>query len=337
MTATHSEEKKPLKHKKLIITLSVISAVIIALISAWFIIIKVGEIKLKARLTDNRPRLSDKSIDDIPTDADAFWGGKAYYYNKDLVNILIIGVDKNNPEVDKKRQADVLYLVSLDTVKNNATAVAISRNTLAEIDIYDQNGEFLSTDKQQICLSYVYGNDDKTSSELTVKAVSKLLYGVPINGYYTIFMDSVKDIVNAVGGVTVTVPEDMTSVSPEMKKGATVKINGDKALRYLKFRGELNAPRFERQKSFVNSFVSSAKTAIGNDLTLPFKMYNKLAANTVTDVGATSAVYLALEAAESKYTLKSVEGTVGNDGFFETLEVDEKALQALMIDVFYHE
>ncbi len=334
MTAESKHLKKN-GHKKLIITLSVVFAVIAGIISAYFIILKVGEVKLRKRLDAENAKLPVSGEDVLPDDADAYYNGVAYNYNEKLINILLIGVDREKPGASDKHQADSLFLISLDSGKKSVNVISISRNTLCNVDSYDINGNYFATEKQQLCLAYTYGNDDKRSSELTVKAVSDFLYGIPIGGYYTVFMNSVKDIVNAVGGVPVSITEDMTSANPAFKAGSQITVKGDNALEYLRFRGESNAPRLERQKAFIASFTAQAKKAVLKDLSLPVKMYNKLAANTVTNVDAASAAYLASEALGADFNFRGIEGTNGFDGAFETFTADEDQLYKLLLDIFY--
>lgn len=320
------------KLKKTIIILSVIALFILSIISSYFIILKIGEKRLRESLSFTDDMLSTNAYGD---EADVYHNGKAYYYNKELINILLIGVDKEN-SIDKKgHQADAIYLVSADFKNKKAYIIAISRNTLTDIEIYDMNGEFLDTEYKQICLSYAYGSDNQDSSRLTSKAVSRLLYNIPINGYYTVFMDAIGEIVDGVGGVSVTVPEDMTEVFENWKKGAKVTIKGDDAIKYLQYRQDSSEERLQRQKQFISSFVSSAKKAVGKDISLPFDMYKKLAKDTVTDVDATSAVYLASEIIKADFEILQVPGKVGFDGTYETFETDEEALYEQVLDVFY--
>ena len=338
MTAENSNGTKapkhqaPFKHKKLIITLSVILAVLLSLVSAFLIIRKVGEIALRKKQEEAQINLP---YGDSDGDADAYYKGTAYNYNDKLINILLMGVDKEKPNESDTQQADALYLISLDTDANTVKVIAISRNTVTDVDTYDINGNYFSTAKQQICLAYTYGTDDESSSENTVKAVSNLFYGLPISGYYTVFMNSVAEIVDAVGGVPVTVPEDLTMIDPKMKQGAEVTVTGKNALSYLQHRGDSNAPRLERQKAFISSFVSRAKSAVLGDLSLPLKMYNKLAANTVTNVTSASAVYLASEALNADFQIIGIEGETGTDGTYETFTPYEDRLYELLLDVFY--
>ena len=340
MTAENSNEskasghKKSLNHKKLIITLSVVLAVLLIFTSAFFVVRKIGENVLR--------KGSDGSDIDLPfgdsdalDDADVYYNGKAYNYNKNLINMLFIGVDMQKRGESDTHQADAVYLISFDTKAKSVKVLAISRNTLTNIDTYDINGDYFATVNQQLCLAYTYGSDDIASSENTVRAVSNLLYGVPISGYYTVFMDSIADIVDAVGGVPVKITEDLTHINPKMKNGAEVIITGKEAVGYLQHRNDSNAPRLERQKAFISSFVDRAKSAMLKDLSLPLKMYKKLAANTVTDVSAASVVYLASEALYADFQIIGIEGESGTDGTYETFTPYEEQLYRLILDVFY--
>lgn len=320
------------KLKKTIIVLIIIAIFILSIFLSYFIILKVGENRLRESLSFTDDSISANAYGD---EADVYHKGKAYHYNKDLINILLIGVDKENSTDKKGHQADAIYLVSADFKNKKAYIIAISRNTLTDIEIYDMNGEYLSTEKKQICLSYAYGNDNEEASILTGKAVSRLLYNIPINGYYTVFMDTIGEIVDSVGGVQVTVPEDMTQAWPEWKKGAKIKISGKEAISYLTYRQDSSEQRLQRQKQFVSNFVSAAKKAVSKDISLPFDMYKKLAKDTVTDVDATSAVYLASEIVKADFEILQIPGKVGFDGTYETFETDESALYEQVLDVFY--
>ena len=66
-------------------------------------------------------------------------------------------------------------------------------------------------------------------------------------------------------------------------------------------------------------------------------MYDKLASNTVTDISASSAAYLATEAIGADFNMLSIEGESGNDGSYETFTAGESALHKLLIENFYTE
>ncbi|MBQ7726424.1 MAG: LCP family protein, partial [Clostridia bacterium] len=159
--------------------------------------------------------------------------------------------------------------------------------------------------------------------------------GVPISGYYAVYMDAVPAIVDAVGGVKVTIDEDMTRANRTFKRGKEVVLTGKTALDYLQFRNESNQPRLERQKTFLKSFVSQAKSAVLKNLSLPVTLYKEVASKTVTNVSVTSVAYFASEAKDTDVQFRSIQGTSGFDGFYETFEADENQLYLLLLDVFY--
>lgn len=321
------------KTRKAVKAISIILVVILVITGGIFGFIKLGEARLREQLSLMDDQLS--SEDAYGDSGEIYHNGQGYVYNENLINILCIGVDKDNKANKNYRQADALYLMSLDTKTNNLNILAISRNILAEIDIYDMNNEFLDTDRAQICLSFVYGKDDEHSSMLTTKAVSKLLYDLPINSYYTIFMNGISQIVDSVGDVRVTVPEDMTDSNAAWSKGSTVVLNGSNALKYLRHRKESNEPRMDRHIGFIKSFISSAKSAFAKDISLPVDLYKKVAKNSVTNIDASQVAYLATEISKANVNLYSLKGQVGFDGMYETFEADEEALYETVLNLFY--
>ena len=247
---------------------------------------------------------------------------------------MLIGIDEAQYS-DDLAQADALYLVSIDTKKNNVNVTSISRNTLAEMDVYDAEGEVYGTEKKQVCLAYAYGSDDIKSSKNCVKSVSKILYNIPINGYYTLYLNSLIDIVDSVGGISVVVPEDSTDPWFAERIGQTVSLNGEYALRFLQMRGDSNIPRMERHKSFIKSFISSAKTAVKKNVTLPFKMADKLSKKSVTNINVSSMVYLGIEALNWQLKFSNIAGENKMVDDYELFLPDEEKLRETVLNNFY--
>ena len=146
MTAeNNSEEKAPkrkseIKHKKLIIVLTVVIAAVLVLFSAFLIIRKVGETALRKKQENADVKLPISGSDTLPEDADAYYNGAAYNYNDKLINILLMGVDRKKPNASDTHQADALYLISFDTGAKSVKVIAVSRNTVTDVDSYDING-----------------------------------------------------------------------------------------------------------------------------------------------------------------------------------------------------
>ena len=114
-TPDENSKNKPSKRKKIIIILSLILIFVIVFVSSFFIMVKLGEIRLKNSLASAEKvevQDTDDSFDVI------YHNGKKYKYNNDLINLLLIGVDADNKNKDYQGQADALYLVSVDNKKN---------------------------------------------------------------------------------------------------------------------------------------------------------------------------------------------------------------------------
>lgn len=332
MTAKILKEKKEIKHKKLIIVLAIILAFLIAFATTFFVMVKIGEKKLRDSLVTNE---NIETSEDLSLDDAVYYNGEKYYYNKNLVNILLIGVDQDDLSKETQGQADAIYLVSVDTKESKVKILGINRNTMTDFEILTDDGESFGTETKQICLSYAYGNTDIQSSENCANSVKNLLYGVPINGYYTLHMSAIADIVNSVGGVRLTIPKDMEGEYFKNLKGKTMTLTGKEALYYLRARGDSNAPRLERQKMFISSFVNSAKAAVKKDITLPIKMANKLSKEVITNIDTSSVVYLATQAIAWDVDMLSIVGNSSYDGEYEVFEADEEKLRETVINNFY--
>ena len=334
MTATPKTDNTPNKKfkKKLLIILSVVMGVILIAVSAFFITLKIGEMKLRKNLVANE---NIENTEDGVDDNAVYHNGKAYYYNENLINLLLIGVDRESNSTSKNGQADALYLVSVDTEVGKVKIVGISRNTLCEMNVYGSDGKPYGTENAQICLAYAYGSNDVNSSENCAYAVSNLLFDIPINGYYTIYFDSLSKIVNMVGGVRVTVPADTLDPQFAGIKGTSAVLDGSKAMSFLRMRNDSNAPRVERHKEFISGFINAAKSAVKKDLSLPVKIANKLSSESVTDIDVSGMIYLATEALDWETEFINISGEYSVENEREIFTVNEATLKDTVIDNFY--
>jgi hypothetical protein len=100
---------------------------------------------------------------------------------------------------------------------------------------------------------------------LTAKAVSELLEGVGIDRYIRVNVQGVQSLVDALGGVTVYVPEDMKYQDDSQHlyinlKAGKQHLNGDKALQFLRFRydkfGDIG--RVQRQQLLMRALMEQA-------------------------------------------------------------------------------
>jgi anionic cell wall polymer biosynthesis LytR-Cps2A-Psr (LCP) family protein len=333
-----------------IIALSLLTIIIALTLVSFAILsyVKSGEKRLSSQSKPELPKF--ETSDEInphnstkpihSTDyysADVIYNGKAYNYRTDLINILFIGVDKKS-EKNIVNQADALYLVVYDKRSNEANILAISRNTYAPVKMYDKITGIYTEGYLQICLAYGYGNDDSTGSELTVSSVSKLLYGVPINGYFTYFISEMPYLIDKIGGVTLKIETDMTKISPRLNEGATVTLTGNEAVKYLVWRDETNNTRVNNHITFIKSFISQTKSKLLDNPLYLIDLYNSTKNVAVTNIPNDSAAYLLSLAPGIKLGgFFKIEGQSDVLNGTEVMYPDDDKLIETILKLFYTE
>ena len=148
------------------------------------------------------------------------YDGHKYRYNDDVVAIMVMGEDDETSYGTERTCTDANMLVTLDTKTKELDVVAIPRDAMVEVDLYSE-GEYTRTGRYQLAVAHgVDVADDDIAANNTVKSVSRLFYNLPISRYFVLKMGAVGQLASAVGGVQVTVLEDLSSRDPELVKGA---------------------------------------------------------------------------------------------------------------------
>lgn len=283
------------------------------------------------------------------------YNGKVYQYNEDIMTFLIMGIDQSGEvklqeEGTDGGQADAIFLAVLNPHTHSMKLIGINRDTMTDVDVYSYFGNYVNTTTQQIALQHSYGDGGAKSAEYMVKAVSNLMFQLPISGYCAINMDAVSEINDAVGGVTLTCLEDISISGSKYHKGISLKkdeevhLEGDAAFWYVKWRDtkefESARNRLARQKQYLSAFVDQAKAALKEDMTLPVTMLNQLSKYIITDLSANEITYLASEAVSYTFgsnDIYSLEGETKLGNLNEEFYPDKDALNELIIEVFYEE
>lgn len=283
--------------------------------------------------------------------------GKTYALNEDLVTVLVMGIDKETVnEIGGQSwsakegsqyeggQADALFLMIINPHDQNVYVVAINRNSMADVDVFDEEGNYLGIFKEQIALQHGYGDGEEESCKRQVKAVSRMFYGIPINAYAAISMDAIPDLNDALGGITVEVLDDI--VYPEydmdLHQGETVTLHGEKAYWYIRLRNEnvfnSNELRLQRQKQYLTTFAAEAKNQSMSDIRVALDLYQTVQKYMCTDIDLSTFTYMATEYMSYDFDVNnmySLEGEVVQGNQFEEFYVDEEALQELVVKLFY--
>ena len=276
--------------------------------------------------------------------------GKVYSYKRDCLTFLCMGIDKKgemeaSEDLLKGGQADAIFLAVLDPGEKKISIIGINRDTMTEISVYDENGLYVGTRTAQIALQHGYGDGMETSCERMVDAVSHLFYGIPIHGYCSLNMEVITLVNDAIGGVTVTVPEDLTVRGTlKWEAGEQVHLMGEDAYTFVQYRdiklAQSAEGRLARQKQYLQAFITQAKSAMREDMTLPLSLYELVTPYMVTDISADEAVYLAAQALSYSFDagdIYTLEGEVVMGEKYEEFYQDDTALYELILQVFYEE
>lgn len=288
---------------------------------------------------------------DVPLPGRVKYEDKLYTYNENILTFLIMGIDKGKETIEPYEsddggggQADALFLAVMDTKAKTIKIITINRNAMTDIGIYDAEGNFYATYKAQIALQHGYGNGKEESCEYQLAAVKNLFYNLPIHGYAAVNTDAIPAINDTVGGVDVTVLEDLTAWDPTLVKDEQIHLMGESAYWYVKFRDsyiyDSVGMRMARQKQYLNNFIDAARKAAKENIFVVLNLYRDIKAQMVTDISPTEILYLTsllpgYQFDENSFYTVAGETIMGEE--FEEFYVDEDALLQMILDIFYIE
>ena len=345
----HRSRRKHLKgwKKVLVIIVSVILALIIALGATYLIMCEIG----RSRMHD----LDDAEIT-APTENDSIdvldpkgqlikYNGKYYELNKDIFSITVLGVDNSDIIGYDSKMADAIYILAVDTKTGKMKILGVSRDTMADVDVYSLEGRYVDTEKKQISFSYSYSSDEVTGGANTSRSLSRLFFGLPLNNYFAIDMDALVTLNDAIGGVTLT--SLITFTSPEdgrtISGGETVTLHGKEAERYVRQRDsevlESNNDRMKRQQQYIKAFINSVIPAVKEDISRISSLYNMISENSESNMNLADIVYMSSVVLPKIKDLDEIEyvtlqGEITKGEYAEMNVSNDDALKA-MLDVFY--
>ena len=224
--------------------------------------------------------------------------GKEYPLKESLRTVLLIGTDSTDQYEDKNapldyynlNQADFLILLVQDTEANTTEVIQLNRDTMTDVPWLDVIGNYGGTEFQQLCLAFNSGDGGRASCLNTVDAVSSLLFDAPIQHYIQLPLSGISVLNNLVGGVPVTIPQNLTRVDPAFVEGATVHLTGEQAEKFVRARKGLvddtNVARMARQRIYLESFQKQAKEAFNSESEFAMKLVEKMGEHLQSDLTA---------------------------------------------------
>ena len=185
--------------------------------------------------------------------------------SSDPINILILGMDigdTDNQTNKSIRRSDTIMVFNYNPNTKKAHIVSIPRDTLIEVDAYLDTGEYQRYWK--INAAYALGGEEEI-----INHVESLL-DISINYVVEIDYNAFRSIVDAIGGVEMTIEQDMFYDDDEQdlhinfKAGETVLLDGQKAEEFFRWRknndgtglvnGDLD--RIKNQQLFMNKLLN---------------------------------------------------------------------------------
>ncbi|MED4694917.1 LytR family transcriptional regulator [Peribacillus frigoritolerans] len=144
-------------------------------------------------------------------------------------SMLMLGVDERDGD---KGRSDTMIVLTVNPQKKSVKMLSIPRDTRTEIVGHGT--------QDKINHAFAFGG-----AKMSMDTVENFL-DIPIDYYMKINMEGFKDIVDAVGGVTVQNDLDFTSDGIHFAKG-TYTLNGKEALAYSRMRHDDPSGDFGRQ------------------------------------------------------------------------------------------
>jgi LCP family protein required for cell wall assembly len=241
---------------------------------------------------------------------------------KNRINFLLLGTDE---KLGSHSRTDTIIIASLDTVNNTISLLSIPRDTRVDIPGYGVN---------KINSANQLGGID------LVKEIISNLIKVPIDYYVLTNFNGFKEIVDTLGGVTVNVEQNMQchvyDGDINIKKGLQ-RLNGDKALQYVRFRHDKlgDISRTQRQQKFLAA-LSKEITQPENIVKLPL-LAPKIKNTIETDLGLPQMISLTRNVKKydlENLTVQTLPGNFVNEGGTSYWLVDEERAHQVALQVF---
>ena len=275
--------------------------------------------------------------------------GQRYGFDHRIETYLFIGTDdsgNNDPENYRGGMADFLLLMVMDHTDNTISYLQIDRNTVTDVRELRKDGTEIMSRQLQICTAHWYGRNPEMAAENTVYAVQKYLGGLAkIDGYFVLNMQDVGSLNHAVGGVEITIQDELDEDHPSLRQGETLVLSDEQAEYFLRVRmavGEgTNVERLARQRQYMTSFFNKVKEKTSENLSFGLELWDELKSVAVTNMNGNEFSRIAQKLLKGTdrgiHTVRgsTVQGYVLGDGQpHEEFYADDGSVREAMIDLF---
>ena len=202
------------------------------------------------------------------------------------LNILVMGSDSRDGagnDIDGQtgigRRSDTTILVHVSADRKEVYGVSLPRDALVtRPDCESEDGEVVPGGDLEI-----FNDAFALGGETCTVAQVESLTGIYIDHYVSVDFNGFKDMVDAVDGVTVCIPEAVDDPEHDIYfEAGTQEPRGQQALNYVRERSQLSANadigRMKRQQAFIASMINKVISA--ETLTKPYRVFNFIEAAT---------------------------------------------------------
>lgn len=267
--------------------------------------------------------LANKLFDEIKFDdtthSNVFVNENDLYKSDDVTNILLIGVDRRNPEAASR--SDTMMLLSIDRANKKIKLTSFMRDMWVDIP-----GEGYA----KINSSCVWGGPQLVMDTIEYN------FNVDIDSYMLVDFDMFIKIVDGLGGVQVEVTEKEAAYfgsgkkyAPPMKiESGTPTLNGEEALWYCRIRYlDDDFRRTERQRKVISAVINKVSQTNPADL---YEIAKSVMPYVETDMASSQLMKLAAGTVTSymRYDIEQLRIPADNTWKYGT----RKGLSVILID-----
>lgn len=254
--------------KQILLYFAVAIAVIILAAAGYFYVASIGGIDL------NRKTGQGEDINLTVQSYDGYTRKDNYY------TFLVVGTDASG------LNTDTILVASFDTVNNKVNILQVPRDSMLDVD----------RSNRKINASFAIGQEEQLETDL------ENLIGIPIDRYVVVSIQAFRDIVNAVGGVEVNVPQAMQYRDPyqnlviDLQPGVQT-LNGEQAEGFVRYRSgyaDADIGRLKAQKAFISAFMKKIFSLEGA-LKIP-ELIDTVGQNLKTNLNTNEMIFLATKA-----------------------------------------
>jgi LCP family protein required for cell wall assembly len=220
--------------------------------------------------------------------------------SKDAITILVMGVDaRPGAPIDIGVRPDAMMVLYLNPTTGACRGLAIPRDTKVNLPGYGET----KVNHALMLAGIPYQ-----------QLVLEQFLSLEIDHYALIDFTGFKELVDAVGGVTINVPTELKEGETVLFEAGSQTFTGDEALTYARYRGEadIDVGRVRRQQQIIRGLV---QTGTGRNIASDVNQLLPAVSNHIrTDLNSTELISLAEQyrtrCSESSLELDTLQGEI---------------------------